>query len=505
VLTDEIKRAGTIAFPALFFYIRTMKLAKSLIIAALAVVILLAAAPAFCSDPGGNVAERQLGETLPLWSVVPFCGILLSIALFPLLAPHFWHNHFGKVSFFWAVLLALPFIFQYRGLAVYEILHIFWIDYVPFIILLWALFTVAGGIVVSSVPRGTPVVNAALIGIGTLLASWIGTTGAAMVMIRPLLRANADRARKSHIVCFFIILVANVGGALTPLGDPPLFLGFLHNVPFFWVTTAVLPHMLFASIVFLLIFLGFDIYYFKKEKHLEVEVEAAGSSFKIEGAYNFIFLAGIVGAVVMSGYWKAGQIDIFGLHLQIQNMIRDILLIAIGLVSLKLTPGSLREKNEFSWMPIQEVAKLFAGIFITIIPALAILKAGSAGPLAGLIAVMQNPSHYFWVSGALSSVLDNAPTYLTFFNQILGRLHMTEAMVPAASVADPVFISYLKAVSVGAVFMGANTYIGNAPNFMVKSIAEEAGVNMPSFFGYILKYTLPVLIPVFVLVTLVFF
>lgn len=478
-------------------------------VCAIALLIIIPVSPAFCGDPGGVGAGKQLGETLPLWSVIPFCGILLSIALFPLLAPHFWHHHFGKVSIFWAVLLAVPFIFKYHGLAIYEILHIFLIDYIPFIILLWALFTVAGGIVVSSVPRGTPVVNTILIGIGTLMASWIGTTGAAMVMIRPLLRANADRARKSHIVCFFIILVANVGGALTPLGDPPLFLGFLHNVPFFWVTTAILPHMIFTSIILLIIFLGLDTHHMRKEKHFRINSAGGTGPFKIEGAYNFIFLAGIVGSVVMSGYWKAGEISLFGLHLQVQNLCRDALLIAIGLASFKLTPGSLREKNEFSWAPIKEVAKLFAGIFITIIPSLAILKAGSAGSLAGLIAIVKEPSHYFWTSGALSSVLDNAPTYLSFFNQILGRMQMTESVVPAAcSGAYPeyaVFVSYLKAISVGSVFMGANTYIGNAPNFMVKSIAEEAGVNMPSFFGYILKYTLPVLVPVFILVTFVFF
>ncbi len=406
--------------------------------------------------------------------------------------------------------MAVPFIFQYKSLAVFEIVHIFVIDYIPFIILLWALFTVAGGIVVSSVPRGTPVVNTILIGLGTLLASWIGTTGAAMVMIRPLLKANANRARKSHIVCFFIILVANVGGALTPLGDPPLFLGFLHNVPFFWVTKAVLPHMLFTTVTLLLIFIGIDIFHFRKERHFHPEeLEVRQEPLKIEGAYNFIFLAGILGAVVMSGYWNAGAINVFGLQLEIQNLIRDVLLISIGIIALKLNPDELRNKNEFSWAPIKEVAKLFAGIFVTIIPALAILKAGRSGPL-GMITLMNEPSHYFWVSGALSSVLDNAPTYLTFLNQILGKLQITEAMIPAACSAgsdgfNAVFVGYLKAISVGAVFMGANTYIGNAPNFMIKSIAEEAGVNMPSFFGYVIKYTLPILIPVFILVTFVFF
>jgi Na+/H+ antiporter NhaD/arsenite permease-like protein len=462
----------------------------------------------FCGDAENISTAPQLGRALSLWSVLPFGGILLSIALFPLFAPHFWHDHFGKVAFFWAALFALPFIAVYRGIAFFEIIHILVIDYIPFIILLWALFTVASGIVVSAVPRGTPVVNTFLLGIGTLLASWIGTTGAAMVMIRPVLKANALRARKSHVICFFIILVANVGGGLTPLGDPPLFLGFLHNVPFFWVTMAVLPHVLFTAIIILLIFFAVDIYHFRKERHSRLSNDdAQPQRFRIEGAYNFIFLAGIVGSVVMSGYWKAGSANVFGLHLEIQNLIRDVLLICIGVAAFKFTPGALREKNEFSWAPIKEVAKLFAGIFVTIIPAIAILRAGRSGPL-GLISMVNDPAGYFWFSGGLSSVLDNAPTYLTFFNQILGSLQMTESMIPEAlgqAAHNPAFVSFLKAISVGCVFMGANTYIGNAPNFMVKSIAEEAGVNMPSFFGYVLKYTIPVLIPVFVVVTFVFF
>lgn len=470
---------------------------------------LLFAAIGWCGQTEDVANAVTLGQSLSLWNVLPFGGILLSIALFPLFAPHFWHDHFGKVSLFWAALFAVPFVAMHKGVAFFEIVHIFVIDYIPFIILLWSLFTVASGIVVSSVPKGTPGVNAILLGIGTLLASWIGTTGAAMVMIRPVLRANAHRARKSHVVCFFIILVANVGGALTPLGDPPLFLGFLHNVPFFWVTSAVLPHVLFTTLILLLIFFGVDVYHSRKEiEHLQVSEDNAGSQkFKIEGAYNFIFLAGIVGSVVMSGYWKAGSVNILGLHLEIQNLIRDALLISIGLAALKVTPSMLREKNEFSWAPIKEVAKLFAGIFVTIIPAIAILRAGRSGPL-GLISMVNDPAGYFWFSGGLSSVLDNAPTYLTFFNQILGRLQMTESMVPAAlgqSAHNPEFVSFLIAISVGSVFMGANTYIGNAPNFMVKSIAEEAGVNMPSFFGYVLKYTIPVLIPVFIAVTFVFF
>lgn len=473
-------------------------------------VCLLLPVIGWCGQTEDIAHAIPLGQSLSLWSILPFGGMLLSIALFPLFAPHFWHDHFGKVSLFWAALFAVPFIAVYRGVAFFEVIHILVSDYIPFIILLWALFTISSGIVVSSVPRGTPVVNSVLLGIGTLLASWIGTTGAAMVMIRPVLKANAHRARKSHVVCFFIILVANVGGALTPLGDPPLFLGFLHNVPFFWVTTAILPHMLFTTLVLLSIFFGVDVYHFRKEQHFQViKTEGGSSKFRIEGSHNFIFLAGVVGSVVMSGYWNAGSVDVFGLHLEIQNLIRDVLLISIGLAAFRFTPGALREKNEFSWAPIKEVAKLFAGIFVTIIPAIAILRAGRSGPL-GLISMVNDPAGYFWFSGALSSVLDNAPTYLTFFNQILGNLQMTEAMIPAATYAgsagfNAVFVSYLKAISVGAVFMGANTYIGNAPNFMVKSIAEESGVNMPSFFGYVLKYTIPVLIPVFIAVTFVFF
>jgi Na+/H+ antiporter NhaD/arsenite permease-like protein len=231
---------------------------------------------------------------------------------------------------------------------------------------------------------------------------------------------------------------------------------------------------------------------------------------QIKGLYNFIFLAGVVILVLVSGYWKAGHFNLMGVHMQYQNLLRDIGIILMGVLSLLATPNDLREGNDFSWFPIIEVAKLFAGIFMTIIPALAILKAGSNGALAGLISLVKDPIHYFWVTGALSSFLDNAPTYLTFFNLALGKLGLAEAGVPAALAAgtvtaNPAFISFLKAISAGAVFMGANTYIGNAPNFMVKSIAEEAGINMPSFFGYMIKFSIPILIPVFIIVSLIFF
>jgi len=468
------------------------------------------------ASAGGAAAVHHgasIGEILPVWTIIPFAGILLSIALFPLLLPHFWHNNFGKISAFWALLFAMPFLYAYRMEAFHQIIHIYFIDYIPFIILLWGLFTIAGGIVVSGSLKGTPTLNTIMLLIGTLLASWVGTTGAAMVMIRPVLRANAERVKKVHVVCFFIFLVANIGGSLTPLGDPPLFLGFLHNVPFFWVTKGIFPHMLVAAVILLIMFFFVDTYYYGKEKAASKTTsvgEEERVSIKIEGLHNFIFLAGVVSLVLVSGYWKADHFTIMGVAMHYQNILRDVGIIVMGALSLVFTSNDLREANDFSWFPIIEVAKLFAGIFMTIIPALAILKAGSHGALAGLISVVKDPIHYFWVTGTLSSFLDNAPTYLTFFNLALGKLGLSEAGVPAALAAgsvtaNPAFITFLKAISAGAVFMGANTYIGNAPNFMVKSIAEEAGINMPSFFGYMIKYSIPILIPVFIVVTLIFF
>ncbi len=475
---------------------------------ALITTVLAPFAAGVCFAAGGGGVEHEIGRVLPVWTVLPFAGILLSIALFPLLAPHFWHRHFGKVSAFWATVFALPFLFLFPATAAYEILHIMLIDYIPFIILLWGLFTIAGGIVVGGSLRGTPLMNSLLLLIGTFLASWVGTTGAAMVMIRPVLRANRDRVKKAHIICFFIFLVANIGGSLTPLGDPPLFLGFLHNVPFFWVTTSILPHMLLAAGLLLVVFYALDLYFYRREETTPPPEEKI--PIRVEGLYNFLLLAGVIAVILVSGYWRPGHLSVFGIEVQYQNLLRDGSIVVLGLISLYVTPRRLREANDFSWGPILEVAKLFAGIFITIIPALAILKAGPHGALAWLVNAVNTPAHYFWASGGLSSFLDNAPTYLTFFNMALGRLGMTEAMIPAAleagtATANVQFIAYLQAISAGAVFMGANTYIGNAPNFMVKSIAEEAGVNMPSFFGYMFKYSIPILIPIFILVTFVFF
>ncbi len=468
-------------------------------------VILPALMPGSLLFAGEN-AEGGLGAQLPLWSVIPFAGILLSIAVFPLIAPHFWHHHFPKISAAWALAFAVPFLFAYQGHAVHEILHIYLLDYIPFIILLWGLYTIAGGILVTGKIQGKPLTNVIIILIGTLLASWVGTTGAAMIMIRPLLRANANRKNKVHLVIFFIFLVANIGGSLTPLGDPPLFLGFLHGVSFFW-TMNLFPDMAFASVILLVIFYIWDSLLYRKEDIVE-DTQTEKEPVRIKGAINFLFLACVVGGVLFSGIAHLGEVTVLGIHMQLQNIIRDIWIVIIGIVSWRITPMYNREQNEFTWFPIKEVAYLFAGIFMTIIPALAILKAGEHGAMAPLIKAVETPDHFFWVTGALSSFLDNAPTYLTFFNTALGKLGLTEEMIRTAFAAGtinamyPEFINLLKGISVGAVFMGANTYIGNAPNFMVKSIAEESGITMPSFFGYILKYSLPILIPVFVLVSL---
>lgn len=454
-------------------------------------------------DASGHHGHANLGESLPLWSCIPFACMLLSIALMPLLLPNFWHHHFGKVSAFWAASLGIPFLWIFKGDAFYEILHIVLADYVPFIILLWSLYTISGGILLRGSLRGTPIVNTTILIIGAVLASWMGTTGAAMLLIRPLLRANNYRKNRTFMVVFFIFLVANVGGSLTPLGDPPLFLGYLHGVTFFW-TFKIMPHMLVVAILLLIVYFFMDSYYYRKEK-ATVPKEEAKEALKLEGTYNFLFLAGVVGSVLMSGMIDLGEFNTLGVHRAIQDWLRDGLLILLGVGSLIATPIQLREDNDFTWFPIIEVAYLFIGIFITMIPCLLILKAGTQGQLAFLINMVKEPHHYFWVTGALSSFLDNAPTYLTFFNTALGSFYsgLTESQaVPLLMTENAI---YLKAISAGAVFFGACSYIGNAPNFMVRSIAEESGTPMPSFFGYILKYAVVFLVPIFVIVSFIFF
>jgi Na+/H+ antiporter NhaD/arsenite permease-like protein len=449
-------------------------------------------------------AAHRLGEMLPIWSCIPFAGMLLSIALMPLALPNFWHHHYGKVAGFWAASLGIPFVIGFGSAAAHEIVHIILADYIPFIILLWSLYTVSGGILLRGSLRGTPVVNTLMLVVGTAIASWMGTTGAAMLMIRPFLRANRFRKNRSFMVVFFIFLVANVGGSLTPLGDPPLFLGFLHGVSFFW-TFKILPHMLLVTGLLLATYFIMDSYYYRKEGAKDHPSKGPHEPLKLEGTHNFLLLAGIVGAVLMSGVADWGEVSTLGVHRGVQDWARDGLLIVIGGLSLLTTRVEVREDNSFTWAPIVEVALLFIGIFITMLPCLLILKAGPNGAMAFLINAVSQPAHYFWAAGALSSFLDNAPTYLTFFSTALGSFYpgVPEAMSVAHLMGE--MPAYLAAISAGSVFFGACSYIGNAPNFMVRSIAEEAGTQMPSFFGYILKYALVFLIPCFAVVTVVFF
>jgi len=446
--------------------------------------------------------DHELGTVLSAWWTIPFAGMLLSIALFPLFARHFWERHYAKVTLFWSLALALPLLALHRAAGTHHLIEVILVDYIPFIVILWALYTVASGIFVTGTMHGTPLQNTLMIAAGTALASWVGTTGASIVMVRPLVRAIAWRKHRAHTVVFFIFLVSNVGGALTPLGDPPLFLGFLHGVPFFW-TLRLFPMMLVLALPLLVIYFALDSWYYRHDP--PKTVYGVRERVGLIGWQNFFFLIVIVMVVLASGTWNAGTVRILGVEREVSGLIRDAALLMISLVSFRTTPEKIHRDNLFSWGPVKEVAVLFAGIFITMIPAIAILRAGDEGALSGMVDLARAPRHYFWLTGGLSSFLDNAPTYLTFFNTALGALEPGKPESEAVKHLLTTHAHYLEAISCGAVFMGANTYIGNAPNFMVKSIAEHAGISMPGFFGYIVKYTIPVLMPLFLIVMFVFF
>jgi Na+/H+ antiporter NhaD/arsenite permease-like protein len=459
------------------------------------ILALTCATPALAAD--GAALD---GKLLGVYWALPFAGLLLSIAILPLATPQLWHHHYGKIAALWAAAFVLPAALRFgAGLAAHEVLHTALTEYVPFLILVGALFCVTGNIHLKGNLHGAPLLNTGFLALGTALASIMGTTGAAMLLVRPLIRANDDRTHNAHVMVFFIFLVANVGGALTPLGDPPLFLGFLQGVSFFWTLKFLLWPMLLVSGILLGLFFLVDLYVYRREGRMKPD-PTPDSDLQVLGGVNFILLGGIVLAVLASGSFKLGAVHVFGIELAIQNLLRDAALIVITLLSFRLTRPEVREANEFSFGPVIEVAKLFAGIFITIIPAIAILRAGREGSLASVVAAVTHPdgtpnnAMYFWLTGGLSSFLDNAPTYLVFFNVAGGDAQML--MGPLAQT--------LMAISAGAVFMGANSYIGNAPNFMVKAVAESRGVRMPSFFGYMV-WSGCVLLPVFGLVTWVFF
>ena len=443
------------------------------------------------------------GSQLSAWWGLPFAGILLSIALLPLLAPFFWHHHFGKVAAAWALAFLLPFAAVFGpAVAGVQLVHAMLAEYVPFIILLTALFTVSGGIYIRGNLHGSPGLNTSILGVGAILASFMGTTGASMLLIRPLIRANDNRRHVAHVVIFFIFIVSNAGGSLTPLGDPPLFLGFLKGVDFFWTLQHIFPETLFLIGALLLLFYMLDWYYYHKREELTPQDPTPDSrSIGFDGGMNFALLLIVVALVLMSGLWKSSiSFNVAGTEVGLPGLVRDVGLVAVTWLSLKLTPAKVHDDNQFGWGPMQEVAKLFAGIFLTIIPVIAMLKAGTQGPFGAVVSAVTRPdgspdvAMYFWITGLLSSFLDNAPTYLVFFNTAGG-----DPQVLMTTLAPT-----LAAISAGAVFMGANSYIGNAPNLMVKAIAEDRGVKMPSFFGYML-WSGSVLIPLFILMTLIWF
>jgi Na+/H+ antiporter NhaD/arsenite permease-like protein len=453
---------------------------------------LLLAAPAVAlpwvaaASTGAGEGGPSLGHRLPLWSVAPFVLMLLCIALLPLLTPHLWERNRNKALL--SLALGAPVAIWMGALDLPAVAHAGH-EYAAFIILLGALFVISGGVVVRGTLAGTAGLNTLLLGIGAVLASLIGTTGASMVLVRPLLRANSVRQRKAHVLVFFIFVVSNAGGLLTPLGDPPLFLGFLRGVPFLW-TLRLLPIWLFVNAALLLLFYLVDSTVFRREDiatpgDLDEVAVAHQVPVHIAGRANFLWLAGVVGILVASG------------ALRPPPGVQEAGMLAMAALAWFTTRRELRAENEFSWSPIVEVAALFAGIFATMIPALAVLNA--RGAELGL----SQPHQFFWATGFLSSFLDNAPTYLTFASVASGLVG-TDAADLSLLLANPHGASLLAAISAGAVLMGANTYVGNGPNFMVKAIAEQGGVRMPGFFAY-MGYAAVLLLPLFVAATFLFF
>jgi Na+/H+ antiporter NhaD/arsenite permease-like protein len=434
--------------------------------------------------------QAEIGGTLGLVWALPFVGLLLTIALAPLLAPHVWHRHYGRIAALWAIAFVLPFaVVHGLAAATYAVLGAFFLEYLPFVVLLGALYTVAGGVRLTGTLRGTPAVNTLLLLAGTLIASVIGTTGAAMLLVRPLIRANRRRRHVRHVFVFFIILVANIGGALSPLGDPPLFLGFLQGVPFFWPLRHLAAPTGFIAALLLAAFYAVDHHYHRGAPAGDPwpldEFEKIG----IAGKGNLVLLLAITAIVMMSGVWQSGVVlTLAEIPLEGQQLLAIVLLLAAALLSLRITAPAIRRANHFTWAPMREVAILFAAIFTTIIPAILILHANAAAMGGSL-----GERGYFWATGLLSAFLDNAPTYLLFFNLAGG---------------DPVALTgrradTLLAISAAAVFFGALTYIGNAPNFMIKAIVEEAGLTMPSFFGF-MAWSAALLLPLFIAVMLLF-
>lgn len=459
---------------------------------------------AFAKEMGTEASAASV----PAWMCFPFAGLLLCIAVLPLVKGEWWEKCQPVIVAWWVVLFIVPFALKYGvGLSAETVLECVFNDYLTFIVLLFGLFCVAGNITLEGDFAGSPRINVALLAFGTILASCIGTTGASMLLVRPVIKMNAWRRRKRHLMVFFIFLVSNMGGCLTPIGDPPLLMGFMRGVPFFW-SLHLFGILIFNMVILLTVFYFVDRRAYRKDvaSGLKPDISKPGTDVRIDGTHNLIFVVMIVGAVILSGMLPglpafqdaSGHplgIRVIGeVTLSFSSIIEMAVILLAAFLSFKTTKEEIRIRNHFNWGPIREVAVLFIGIFITMQPALMLLEAHGAS--LGL----SKPFEMFWVTGALSSFLDNTPTYLVFLTTA-GTLGFTHGM---ATTVGTISNQMLTAISCGAVFMGANTYIGNAPNFMVKSISDENGVRMPSFFGYIV-WSLVFLVPVFLIDTLVFF
>lgn len=479
---------------------------------ALALLGVCSALPALAQESAAIEQMAEEGHVVPglIWAL-PFALLLLAIAILPLMekTAHWWEQNKNRLIVALGLGAVTCAYYLARGFGFHEheagipslaavLNHAILMDYIPFIVLLFSLYVISGGIRLSGDVPAHPTTNTAILAIGSLLASLIGTTGAAMLLIRPLLQVNSERRHVKHTIIFFIFTVANIGGSLLPVGDPPLFLGYLRGVPFLW-TLHLVPHWATMVLILLALYWLFDCYYYRKEMPSAIALdESTRQPLRLEGGFNFVLLAGVVLSVAL---FVPGKPLLGSEFVLPQIYLREIVQLGIAGLSLLLTAKVIRERNHFNFHAIAEVAALFIGIFVTMQVPIEILQ------IKGESLGLDTAGHYFWFTGLLSSFLDNAPTYVVFFETAgavpihdLGAGIMNGLQTATGSIP----LHFLEAISVGAVFMGANTYIGNGPNFLVKSIAESRGVKMPSFFGYMF-YSGAILLPLFVVVDLIFF
>jgi Na+/H+ antiporter NhaD/arsenite permease-like protein len=454
-----------------------------------------------------EIINNSLNGSLisPFWAL-PFLGIILSIALFPLLLPDFWGKHYGKVAIAWSVIVLIGIgISQGPGISLKTFLSVMTDQFFPFIFLLLSLFTITGGISLEGEHEGTPKINVIILFIGAILSSWLGTTGAAVLLIRPLIKANSWRKFKVHTIIFFIFIVGNIGGSLTPIGNPPLLMGFISKIPFFWPTSKLLAPTALTTILLLVIYFFIELFYFKKETGNRAF--KGKSKITVSGSWNIVLLVFAIFAVVLSSYDFGTAFMLYNVPVPLSELAEILILICITFISVKITSKEIRAQNNFTWHPIIEVGKIFAAIFICMAPLIAMLRAGIDGPMGFIVHSLSNAQGqplngmYYWLSGGLSAFLDSAPAYLVFFNTAAAPAAALN-MAPHLYMAN-IIPTTLIAITAGASFMGAITYIGNAPNMMVKAIAEENNIKMPSFFGY-MAWSVLILVPIFILVQFLF-